>query len=120
MNERFGSRQGAATDERVRAVFSLLSSWRTASAIGSLESGPKRFGALLREMDGVSPKVLTRTLRRLEGFGMVRRQVYPAVPAHVEYSLTKLGESVAAPLLELRFWVETNTGSLGGDGSEER
>jgi DNA-binding HxlR family transcriptional regulator len=76
------------------------------STCTSLEEGPQRFGALQRLLQGVSPKVLTQTLRRLEDAGLVDRTVYPAVPLHVEYALTALGHSAAVPLSLLRSWVE--------------
>ena len=64
---------------------------------------------LLRvRLDGISPKVLTATLRRLETAGMLTRTVYPAVPLHVEYELTELGVDAAGPLDTLRLWVEDN------------
>lgn len=89
-----------------RDVLDLLANKWSALAIGALEDGPRRFGALQRQLQGVSPKALTQTLRRLEDGGFVDRTVYPAVPLHVEYSLTDLGRSVAVPLAQLRTWVE--------------
>ncbi|MFG1798070.1 winged helix-turn-helix transcriptional regulator [Nocardia sp. NPDC049149] len=89
-----------------RDVLDLLANKWSALAIGALEQGPQRFGELQRRLDGVSPKVLTNTLRRLESMGFVDRTIYPAVPLHVEYALTKLGRSVAEPLAGLRIWVE--------------
>ncbi|MEU5608190.1 helix-turn-helix domain-containing protein [Streptomyces sparsogenes] len=77
-----------------------------ALAIGAMEERPQRFGALQRRLEGVSPKVLTSTLRRLEEKGFVDRTIYPAVPLHVEYALTDLGRGVARPLGQLRLWVE--------------
>ncbi|MER8188431.1 helix-turn-helix domain-containing protein [Kitasatospora sp. NPDC094015] len=91
-----------------RALLDLLANKWSALAIGALEEGPQRFGALQRRLQGVSPKVLTQTLRRLEEFGILDRTVYPAVPLHVEYSLTPLGRSAAVPLNALRSWVEDN------------
>jgi len=91
-----------------RAMLDLLASKWSALAIGALEDGPLRFGELLRRLEGVSPKVLTRTLRRLEECGILHRVVYPSVPLHVEYSLTELGESAAVPLAAVRSWVERN------------
>lgn len=91
-----------------RAMLDLLANKWSALAIGALEAGPRRFGDLQRCLQGVSPKVLTQTLRRLEEFGLVDRTVYPAVPLHVEYSLTGLGRSAAVPLGLLRTWVEDN------------
>ncbi|MET8852057.1 helix-turn-helix domain-containing protein [Amycolatopsis sp. NPDC004625] len=93
-----------------RALLDLLASKWSALAIGALEAGPLRFGELRRRLPGVSPKVLTQALRRLQEHGIVERVVYPAVPLHVEYSLTDLGESAAVPLAALRGWVERNAG----------
>ncbi|TMR03055.1 helix-turn-helix transcriptional regulator [Nonomuraea turkmeniaca] len=89
-----------------RQVLDLLANKWSALTIGALEDGPQRFGELQRHLQGVSPKVLTQTLRRLEESGFVDRTIYPAVPLHVEYALTDLGRSVAVPLRQLRDWVE--------------
>lgn len=95
-----------------REVLDLLANKWAALAIGALEDGPLRFGELQRRLQGISPKVLTQTLRRLEENGFLHREIYPAVPLHVEYSLTDLGHSVAEPLGALRTWVETNLDKL--------
>lgn len=89
-----------------RALLDLLANKWSALAIGALEDGPVRFGHLQRTLKGVSPKVLTQTLRRLETAGIVRRTIYPSVPLHVEYELTQLGNSVSVPLNAIRTWVE--------------
>ncbi|MBT2388864.1 winged helix-turn-helix transcriptional regulator [Streptomyces maoxianensis] len=102
-----------------RDVLDVLASKWSALAIGALEEGPQRFGALQRRLKGVSPKVLTNTLRRLEAHGFVDRTVYPAVPLHVEYELTKLGSGVAEPLGQLRAWVEDNLDGIRSTGVEE-
>jgi DNA-binding HxlR family transcriptional regulator len=91
-----------------RAMLDLLANKWAALAIGALEDGPLRFGELRRRLQGVSPKVLTQTLRRLEDHGILTRVVYPAVPLHVEYSLSDLGMSAAVPLGAVRDWVERN------------
>lgn len=95
-----------------RAVLDLLANKWSALAIGALEEGPQRFGVLQRTLQGVSPKVLTQTLRRLEEVGLLTRTVYPAVPLHVEYELTAHGHSAAVPLRALRVWVEDNLDQL--------
>lgn len=92
-----------------RAMLDLLANKWSALAIGALGQGPQRFGELQRRLQGVSPKVLTQTLRRLEDAALLTRTVYPAVPLHVEYALTELGRSAAVPLSMLRAWVEENT-----------
>ncbi|MBD0746790.1 helix-turn-helix domain-containing protein [Streptomyces sp. CBMA152] len=91
-----------------RNVLDLLANKWSALAIGAMEDGPVRFGVLQRFLEGISPKVLTQTLRRLEEAGLVSRTVYPAVPPHVEYALTELGHSAAEPLAQMRNWAERN------------
>ncbi|WP_446465413.1 winged helix-turn-helix transcriptional regulator [Streptomyces sp. BRA346] len=93
-----------------RAVFELLANKWTGLAITALEGGPRRFGELRRKLEGVSPKVLTQTLRRLEDNGLVVRTVYPEVPPRVEYELTNLGRGALEPLAHLRTWIRANTG----------
>jgi DNA-binding HxlR family transcriptional regulator len=91
---------------RQRTLVSLFTTKWSALAIEALEDGPLRFGELQRRLRGVSPKVLTQTLRRLEEFGLVNRVVYPDIPLRVEYSLTDVGHGAADLLRELRNWVE--------------
>ncbi len=92
-------------------MLDLLANKWSALAIGALEDGPQRNGQLKRRLEGISPKVLSQTLKRLEDHGLLTRTVYPEVPARVEYELTDLGRSSARPLKELRDWVEQNAGT---------
>lgn len=92
-----------------RDMLDLVAQRWTALAIGAMEDGPRRFGQLRTRLEGVSPKVLTQTLRRLEDRGLVSRTVYPEVPARLDYALTDLGRSAAVPLRALRDWVEANS-----------
>jgi DNA-binding HxlR family transcriptional regulator len=89
-------------------MLDLLANKWSALALGALEEGPRRFGALRARLQGVSPKVLTQTLRRLEEHDLVTREVFPEVPLRVEYALTPLGVDACAPLAHLRSWVEAN------------
>jgi len=91
-----------------RDLLDVVANKWSALAIGVLADGPTRFGTLQRQLDGISPKVLTATLRRLEGFGLVHREVFPAVPARVEYSLTEAGRSAVSPLFALREWADSH------------
>lgn len=91
-----------------RDLLDLLANKWSALAIGALEGGPLRNGQLRRRLEGISPKVLSQTLKRLESHGLLTRTVYPEVPARVEYELTQLGYSAARPLKQLREWVELN------------
>lgn len=92
-----------------RDMLDLLAQRWTALAIGAMEDGPQRFGQLRQRLEGVSPKTLTQTLRRLEDKDLVERTVYAEVPVRVEYALTPLGRSASEPLRALRTWAETNT-----------
>ncbi|WP_348788748.1 helix-turn-helix domain-containing protein [Leifsonia sp. NPDC080035] len=91
-----------------REMLDVLANKWSALAIGLLEDGPLRFGELRRGLQGISPKVLSATLKKLEDAGLVDREVFPEVPPRVQYSLTALGVSAAAPLGMLRDWVDRN------------
>lgn len=65
---------------------------------------PVRFGEFRRRIEGISQKMLTQTLRDLERDGLVLRAAYPVIPPRVEYSLTRLGETLQVPLGALAAW----------------
>lgn len=66
--------------------------------------GPRRFNAIKRQLEGITQRVLTQTLRKLERNGMLRRRVLGGSPPGVEYSLTPLGRSFQKPFAELYAW----------------
>jgi len=65
---------------------------------------PRRFNEVKRRLEGVTQRVLTQTLRRLERNGMIERRVLPTAPVGVEYSLTPLGASLREQLGRLYLW----------------
>ena len=67
-----------------------------------------RFSALKAAVQGISPKVLTETLRSMERDGLVSRDVTPTIPPRVDYQLTALGDTIVEPLSALRTWAETH------------
>jgi DNA-binding HxlR family transcriptional regulator len=73
-----------------------------------LEDGPKRFSVLKREIDGISQKMLSQTLRALEQDGFLTRRVFPTVPVTVEYELTALGRSLNVALTPMIDWAVAN------------
>ena len=91
-----------------RAVLDRIGDRWTVLVVLVLLSGTRRFGELRDAIPGVSPKVLTATLRALERDGLVVRHVYAEVPPRVDYTLTQLGRSLEAPLQAIRSWAETN------------
>lgn len=77
-----------------------------------LADGPSRFGELRARVGGVTPKVLTQTLRSMERDGLVTRTQLPGVPPRVDYELTDLGRSLQAPIDALRTWIEANSARI--------
>lgn len=73
-----------------------------------MENGKIRYGEVLRRVEGISKKMLTQTVRKLERDGLVQRHITPTVPPSVEYSLTPLGETLLQPMKELRQWGRVN------------
>ncbi|NUS42114.1 MAG: helix-turn-helix transcriptional regulator [Mycobacteriaceae bacterium] len=71
-----------------------------------------RYNDLHRAIEGISQRMLTRTLRTLETDGLVHREVHPTVPPQVEYSLTELGRSLLTPVSALADWSVANADKL--------
>ena len=76
--------------------------------LNRLGQGPVRFNALRREIHGLSQKVLSQVLKRLERDGLISREVFATVPVTVEYALTGLGECLNAKVGPLLHWAEAN------------
>ena len=73
------------------ACMELLGGAWTTNVVWQLSGGGRRFGELMKDIPGVSPKVLTERLRALEEKGVVVREVVDSSPPSVEYSLSELG-----------------------------
>lgn len=91
--------------DRVGDTWSIL-------VIYTLQDGSKRFNALRREVEGISQRMLTVTLRSLERDGLISRHVRPVSPPEVEYALTDLGHSLAGPIDALGQWAVANRAAL--------
>ena len=76
--------------------------------VSALAAGPMRYSDLGRKIAGVSPKMLTQTLRSLERDGILTRTITPSVPVRVDYDLTHLGRSLAGLLTAVKDWAETH------------
>jgi DNA-binding HxlR family transcriptional regulator len=93
----------------VREVLGRVGDKWSVLTIARLGTGTHRFSQLRREIDGISQRMLTVTLRNLERDGLVSRQIFPEVPPRVEYTLTGLGASLQETILGLVRWSEAHT-----------
>lgn len=87
-------------------VLEMLASKWVYLVVCALRRGRLRNGELARKLEGITPKMLTQTLRVLERDGLVRREVFPVIPPRVEYELTELGHDLAGLLSQIRAWAE--------------
>lgn len=77
-----------------------------------LEEETLRFGELQRRLGDITQATLTKQLRMLEGFGLIKRYVYSEIPPKVEYSLTDLGKEFKPVLEQFRVWGDKYIESL--------
>ena len=96
--------QAHREDPGIRALHDRLGDKWSLLVIVELTHGPLRFRQLQRAVGGISQRMLTLTVRRLERDGLVRRTVYPTVPAQVDYRLTEMGASLTHLLKALADW----------------
>ena len=93
-------------DCEVRQILDRIADKWSLLAIALLEGRTLRFNELRREIDGISQRMLTVTLRQLERDGLVTRTIYPVVPPRVEYALTPLGAGLHSTIQALVTWTE--------------
>lgn len=92
-----------------REVLAMMGEKWVSLIIGALDGKVMRFGELKRFCEGISQKMLTQTLRKLERDGLIRRTLYTDVlPIKTEYQLTKLGESLLPIVQAAKRWAEEN------------
>ena len=96
----------------IRETFDRLGDKWTLVVIVILSSGPQRFSALQTGVIGISQRMLTVTLRKLERDGIVQRSVFAEVPPRVEYQLTEIGMTLIAPVTGLADWSIMNSDAL--------
>jgi Predicted transcriptional regulators len=85
----------------------IADKWATL-IIWKLSDGPLRFNELRRAIDGISQKVLSQALKRLERDGLVARRAFATVPVTVEYSLTPLGADLGQHIALVTNWAMDN------------
>lgn len=94
----------------IRNVLSRFSSkWAMLILCVLSENEATRFNSISKAIPDISPKVLTETLKSLEGDGLISRKLYAEVPPKVEYSLTELGKSLIPILNNLISWAIDNS-----------
>jgi len=91
-----------------RAVLARVGEKWTLMALVALKNGAKRFGVLQRELEGVSQKMLTQTLRGLERDGLVSRVPHDGRLLRVDYALTSRGRTLVPLALRLKAWAESH------------
>lgn len=90
----------------VATTVALIGSKWKLLIIRNLLARPWRFNELKKDLEGISQKVLTDSLRSMEADGIITRTVYPEVPPRVEYALTELGKSLKPILDSMWAWGE--------------
>lgn len=105
-----------------RVVLQRIGDKWTPLVFQALKDGPQRFSEVRSRVQGVTPKVLTQTLRALERDGLVSREIFAEVPPRVEYTLTPLAVTLLGPLDAVREWAENNAGAIidARDGYDRR
>jgi DNA-binding HxlR family transcriptional regulator len=96
----------AREDCEVRQILDRIADKWSLLAIALLDRRPLRFTELRNAIDGISQRMLTRTLRHLERDGLVSRTVHATVPPRVDYALTPLGATLHTTIRALVVWTE--------------
>ncbi len=92
----------------VREVLSRVGDKWSVLIVVILEEGTRRFSEIQHSIEGISQRMLTRTLRELERDGLLTRRVEPTVPPSVYYSLTPLGKTLLVPVKAMAGWAQAN------------
>ncbi|GAA2107903.1 winged helix-turn-helix transcriptional regulator [Actinomadura alba] len=102
----------AREDCEVRQILDRVADKWSLLVIALLDRRCLRFTELRRSIDGISQRMLSRTLRHLERDGLVHRTVHPVVPPRVDYELTPLGTTLHATIRSLVTWTEAHQNEI--------
>lgn len=91
-----------------RLILNRISNKWAMLILDRLSEEPVRFNQLRRDIEGISQKVLSQTLKNLERDGLVQRTAFPTVPVTVEYTITPLGQTLTDTVNVLVHWAEQN------------
>jgi DNA-binding HxlR family transcriptional regulator len=92
-----------------RTTLSLIGDAWSVIVISGLGDGPTRYGSLQTRIGGISNKMLSQVLRKLQSNGLVVRTALATAPPGAEYELTELGRSLLEPVRALSRWAEEHT-----------
>lgn len=95
-----------------RTTLDLVGDTWSVIAVVALDRGPARYTQLQERIEGISKKMLTQTLRKLEANGLVERRALRTAPPGAEYRLTPLGRTLLEPVRSLSRWAEEHTNDL--------
>ena len=87
-----------------RKLFEQISDKWSMMILTVLDGGPLRFNEIRRQLEGITQKAQTQTLRRLERNGLVERKVIASSPVAVQYEITPLGRELQGPFKALYKW----------------
>src|SRR3954466_13382486 len=113
-----GHMRGTDAGCEVRQILDRVADKWSLLVIALLADRTKRFSQLRREIDGISQRMLTLTLRRLERDGLVRRTVHAVVPPRVDYDLTPLGLPLLQAVEPLVAWTRDHRDEITGARSD--
>ena len=89
----------------VDATMSVIEGrWKTVILCKLYMNGPMRFNQLMKDIEGISPRILTKQLKEMESDGIIARTSYPEIPPRVEYSITDKGLSLGPILQAMADW----------------
>ena len=101
-----------STRDLVRDIFTMTGDRWSMPVIRALDEGPMRFTALMQAVEGISHRMLTRTLRSLQRDGLVGRTSYPESPPRVEYELTESGQTLSEPVRAFIAWTQLHQAEI--------
>lgn len=96
----------------IRDLLDHLGDKWTLLVVGMLEAGAVRYSELKNRVPGISQRMLTLTLKKLERDGLVRRESFPEIPPRVEYELTPLGHTLIPPAVAFATWAHDNSAEI--------
>ena len=103
----------------VKVTLQVMSGKWKPMILWHIHKSPRRFNELVREMPGVTPKILSQQLKELEFNYIVKRTVLETVPPHVEYGMTEYGKTLCPVLEEMAAWGEMHGAKMGKDNLAE-